>query len=173
MVSSWHLFIILTFPLSARFKMLGLRSWPRRNARWLRVRLGIFTSTKLQRYGENPRESSEKCMWHRRVPRPCLITEIGMLVSSVYVCRVSLGVGRFQVRVNILTGEQPPPVQKSLQLVCSTSHFCLHFCTELKIDLLCQQLFCVYGAGCDETKWLEAQKNKVWEKRWRVIMLML
>ena len=69
-----------------------------------------------------------------------------------------------QFWVNILMWEQSRPVRKPFQLGCNTSHFHLHFCTRLKIDLLCKQLFCAYCAVCDETKWLEIQKYKMCKK---------
>lgn len=44
------LFHYVDMTLPPRFKTLGLRSWPMRNAHWPRLRHEIFTSTKQQRY---------------------------------------------------------------------------------------------------------------------------
>lgn len=65
--------VVTTLPL-ARFRTLASRSWHARSARWLRLRLEIFTCTKLQRY--------EETLW--RITQKTHITQINHVHSVVH-----------------------------------------------------------------------------------------
>lgn len=126
--------------LVARFRMRGSRSWPTRNVRWLRPKPEIFTSTKQQRCGEKSSvRKSTKEKW------------------QLSVCHLRLGSSE-----STSWYQQSRPVQKSFHLVCCASTFHQHVCTELKIDLLSQQMCLCLLWCCHVMKWLEIQKQCGW-----------
>lgn len=138
----------MSFLLVTRFRMQGSRSWPTRSVRWLRPKPEIFTSTKQQRCGEKSSVRKTQNRNHFYV-----VTKIRQLS----VCYLRLGSLESTSRY-----QQLRPVQKSVHLVCCASTFHQHFCTELKIDLLSQQMFLCLLWCCHVMKWLEIQKQHAW-----------
>lgn len=119
--------------------MQGSRSWPTRNVHWLRPKPEIFTSTKQQRCSE--KSSIRKTQNRKNV---CVSLQRSGKLSVCYLRLGSLeSTSRYQ------------------QFSCEST-FHQHFCTELKIDLLSQQMFLCLLWCCHVMKWLEIQKQCGW-----------
>lgn len=153
-------FVDFCFSPVVRFRMQVSRSWPMRNIRWLSPKLQISTSTKQQRCGDRSsiRKGQNKIHFF-------------FLSLVLKISQLSVLFKAGQIRVNILTAARLRPARKSFYLVCCVSTFHQHFCTELKIDLLPQQMFLCLLCCCHVMKWLEIQTQCV-EKRWQIIMVM-